>query len=60
MKSNGFSDKKLLYKVVGLNGKELMKFYNRKVALSYAIDNDAVIIHYSTYRKMRRSEQYHN
>ena len=42
MRTNGNSNKRLQYKVIGLNGKELMKFYSRKVALAYAIEEDEI------------------
>lgn len=37
--------KKFRYSVIGGNGNELMKFYTRKVALAFAEDEDAYLIH---------------
>ena len=55
MRLNALSNKRLVYKVIQLDGKELMKFYSRKVALAYAINEDAVLIHNITSARMRRS-----
>jgi len=37
--------KKLRYSVIRENGNELMKFYTKKVALAFAQNENAIIIH---------------
>ncbi|MEZ5072009.1 MAG: hypothetical protein R2751_13885 [Bacteroidales bacterium] len=54
MRINSLSQKRLHYRVYALDGKELMKFYNRKVAQAFAIDSKGVLIHSEITARMRK------